>query len=258
MEKLNSPDRSDELFRVTSSGSWLILMAVFLIVLTALLWGFMGTVVTSAKGPGIINHPVEIVCSPVDGTVDSVYVNAGETAPESGMLMKIRPVYSENHFSEFSLPDAVVPVRSPFEGTVVEIRAGTGRYVRASEPLVTLQNCELNEAAPVCFFIGQGYSSRLKAGMEIRIKLPGETGGMLNYGILKRVSPFPASYGRLMDVFHNEVLSRKLSDANSYECEALLNLPGAWTRDEVIRYSGIICEAEVVIERRKPFSLIFR
>jgi HlyD family secretion protein len=53
LEKLRSPEQLDQLLRITSTRSWLALLGVVIIVVTAILWGIYGRVATKVAGIGI-------------------------------------------------------------------------------------------------------------------------------------------------------------------------------------------------------------
>jgi HlyD family secretion protein len=54
LERLSSPEQLDQMLRVTSGKIWAALLAIFLLLVTALVWGYTGAVVTTASGQGVI------------------------------------------------------------------------------------------------------------------------------------------------------------------------------------------------------------
>jgi HlyD family secretion protein len=54
LDRLSSPEQLDQVLRATSPKGWAGLIAVLLLLATALVWGFEGAVVTSAQGQGVI------------------------------------------------------------------------------------------------------------------------------------------------------------------------------------------------------------
>src|SRR5882724_619958 len=54
LERLSSPEQLDQMLRVTSGKTWAALLAIFLLLATALVWGYTGAVVTTASGQGVI------------------------------------------------------------------------------------------------------------------------------------------------------------------------------------------------------------
>jgi HlyD family secretion protein len=54
LERLSSPEQLDQLLRVTSPRRWLALVAIFILLATALVWGYSGRIATTASGQGVI------------------------------------------------------------------------------------------------------------------------------------------------------------------------------------------------------------
>jgi HlyD family secretion protein len=54
LERLSSPEQLDQVLQITSPREWAALAAVFLVILTVVVWGYKGTVVTTAAGQGVI------------------------------------------------------------------------------------------------------------------------------------------------------------------------------------------------------------
>ena len=53
VERLSSPEQLDQVLRVTSFRTWLTLIAIFSVLSVAVVWGYTGTVVSTAKGDGV-------------------------------------------------------------------------------------------------------------------------------------------------------------------------------------------------------------
>ena len=88
LDRLNSPDRLDELLKITSPRSWIGLLSVSLVVLTALAWGIFGTIPTRVDGLGIFMDPQGLhpVVSMGTGRLSSMNVKVGDTV-EAGQLV---------------------------------------------------------------------------------------------------------------------------------------------------------------------------
>lgn len=54
LDRLSSPEQLDQILQITSSREWAALAAVFLMIFSAIVWGYKGTVVTTAAGQGVI------------------------------------------------------------------------------------------------------------------------------------------------------------------------------------------------------------
>lgn len=88
MDRLNSPERLDELLRITSPRGWIALLSLALVILTALAWGIYGTISTKVEGSGIFIDPegVHPVISLGSGRLSSIRVKVGDIV-EVGQLV---------------------------------------------------------------------------------------------------------------------------------------------------------------------------
>ena len=80
LEKLQSPDRLNEMVQITNPRSWLALIGISGIVFAALLWGFLGSIPESVNGRGIlIQHGgVVEVASSGTGAVSQIISREGD------------------------------------------------------------------------------------------------------------------------------------------------------------------------------------
>jgi hypothetical protein len=56
LERLSSPEQLDQLMRITSPRSWMMLATIAILLAVALVWGFLGRVPTATSGEGH-HHP---------------------------------------------------------------------------------------------------------------------------------------------------------------------------------------------------------
>jgi len=54
LERLSSPEQLDQMLQVTNTRAWAGLVAIFVLLCTALVWGFKGGISTTAQGQGVI------------------------------------------------------------------------------------------------------------------------------------------------------------------------------------------------------------
>lgn len=76
LERLSSPDQLDQLLHVTSSRSWLALMALGMLLLCAIFWGCYGSIPEKVTGQGILIQPSGIfnVLSLSTGQIQDIVV----------------------------------------------------------------------------------------------------------------------------------------------------------------------------------------
>jgi HlyD family secretion protein len=79
LEKMASPERLDEMMRVTSPVGWLALAALGLLTGAAVLWGVFGTITTKVRGNGILlrGGAVLVVLTDAAGRVDELLQPVG-------------------------------------------------------------------------------------------------------------------------------------------------------------------------------------
>lgn len=90
LDRLNSPERLDELLRITSPQGWIGLVSVALVILAALAWGIFGTIPTKVNGVGIFMDPggIHPVVAMGSGRLRSINVKIGD-AVEVGQLVAV-------------------------------------------------------------------------------------------------------------------------------------------------------------------------
>ena len=79
LERLSTPEQLDQVMRVTSPLSWLMMIAVMVIVATALIWSMFGTVPVKVSAQGILISPggVLTVSSEHGGRITELLVRSG-------------------------------------------------------------------------------------------------------------------------------------------------------------------------------------
>ena len=54
LERLSSPEQLDQLMQVTSPKGWIALLSICGLLAVVVVWGFVGTIPTTASGDGIL------------------------------------------------------------------------------------------------------------------------------------------------------------------------------------------------------------
>ncbi|HXY09847.1 MAG TPA: NHLP bacteriocin system secretion protein [Terriglobales bacterium] len=88
IDRLSSPEQLDQLLRVTEPKSWLALAAIFLLLVTGVIWGFAGELDTTEIGQGIIvrSGGMLSLVSHGAGTVINVNVQVGDRVHANQVL----------------------------------------------------------------------------------------------------------------------------------------------------------------------------
>src|SRR5215510_6856953 len=88
LERLSSPERLDQLMRVTSPKGWLALVTVAGLVAITLLWSVLGRLPSTVTGRGVLIHPHKVVDiqAPAAGRLTSLSMQTGDLVHEGDVL----------------------------------------------------------------------------------------------------------------------------------------------------------------------------
>lgn len=88
LARMSSPEQLDQLLRVTTSKSWIALLAVLLILATATVWGIVGRLATKCDGKGVVIRAGNLLTARTlsSGQVVEVAVKTGDDV-KSGQLI---------------------------------------------------------------------------------------------------------------------------------------------------------------------------
>lgn len=98
LERLSSPEQLDQMLQVTSPRAWAGLVAIFVLLCAALVWGFKGTISTTAPGQGVIVRTGGVinVVTRGGGMVLSLNARVGDKIKANQVIATIaQPVLSE-------------------------------------------------------------------------------------------------------------------------------------------------------------------
>jgi HlyD family secretion protein len=92
LERLSSPEQLDQLMQVTTPRGWLMLIGVGALLVTAVVWGVVGSVPERIAGHGILirSGGVLEVEAPGDGRVTDVAVRVGDHVSEGQVVARIQ------------------------------------------------------------------------------------------------------------------------------------------------------------------------
>ena len=92
LERLSSPEQLDQLMQVTSPKGWIALLSLVGLLIVALIWGFLGSIPTSAAGDGILlrRGGVSTVVAAGSGQVETILVAVGDEISKGQVIARIR------------------------------------------------------------------------------------------------------------------------------------------------------------------------
>jgi HlyD family secretion protein len=94
LERLASPERLDQLIKITSPAGWLTLGAIIFLILVTIVWGFLGKIPTTVKASGILTRTGGLysIQSPSNGIILSINVNQGDIVKAGEVVARLSQV----------------------------------------------------------------------------------------------------------------------------------------------------------------------
>ena len=91
LDRLSSPEQLQLLMRVTDSKGWLALAACAVLLLTALVWGFLGSVPTKVAGSGILipTGGLAAIVAVADGQLTGLEARVGDVVEKDQVIARV-------------------------------------------------------------------------------------------------------------------------------------------------------------------------
>ncbi len=244
LERLKSPEQLDTLMRVTDAKGWLALAGFAVIIVSALVWGVLGTIQTKVSASGILlsGRGLTELTASGEGQISSLEVQAGAEIEKGQVIARIdQPALKEqiasiqSRLNGISSADAGAiaemqsrwrtrlesdlkrlqrqlqensKVVATMEGRVVELRARVGDHVVAGTPIVALEEVGGRQHLEALLYFDSHQGKLLQPGMRIEI-VPSvvrkERSGVL-LGRVHTVADFPSTRLGMMGALRNEQL----------------------------------------------------
>jgi biotin carboxyl carrier protein len=262
LDRLSSPEQLDQLIRITSRRSWIALVAMAAVVVSAAAWGLLGTVTTSVSDQGMFirGGGLFAVQTPSAGQVQSVGVSVGQQVTQGQSVAQLRP-----------LPPAggdPVDVVSPYSGQVLELLVNPGELVSIGSGILNLEE-NANPLEIVVFFpasVGKQIKTGMKAEVAPSSYSPQQYGYML--ANVDYVAPFLSSPPGMMRLLQNQNLVQLfLNQAGGSPIEVHLALIPDSATPSGYRWSssrgpdakvtaGTLASVSVAVSQEHPISLV--
>ncbi|MCH5187241.1 MAG: HlyD family efflux transporter periplasmic adaptor subunit [Oscillospiraceae bacterium] len=117
IEKLSSPDQLDRAIIITSPMSWIGLIGLFIILISVMIWAFLGSMTTTYTAMGVISagKNTNSLYSDVSGTISEIYVRPGDSVKSEGLIASVIDEAGDRY--EISAgQDCVISRQEAFEG----------------------------------------------------------------------------------------------------------------------------------------------
>lgn len=255
---LSSPEQLDTVVRVTRPRSWIALAAVGVVLVSFVIWCFVGTVQTTFPGAGVLltQYGSFNSVTPQTGQVTSVLVAQGDAVREGQSLATVETEDAET-----------VTVTAPTAGSVVEMLAYPSDHVEAGATVVRIQPAD--EDLHCFIYVPISGRQPIKPGMQVQIDVttvPSEQYGLL-LGTVEKVGSHPATREGVDALLNNsDVTEIVVSGSPVVQIEVTLTPSSttptgyAWTSSQgppEPLTAGTLVNATVITAVQHPIALLF-
>lgn len=245
LKRLSSPEQLDQLIRVTSPMAWLTLAAIGLLLASAIVWSFTGSIATKIEGQGILlnNAGVYSIKSHSTGQVTDVRFKNGDLVKKGDVIArieqpelveKINNLLDSLHAMEENQQLASMEYRtmlsqveqlreeleycsqivSPIEGRVLKLNFNQGSVVVQGENLLTLEQYDATVRLEAVIYVAVELGGKIRPGMEAQINP--SLANKEEYGFMKgrviSVAEYPETTQSMLQTLGNENLVNLLED----------------------------------------------
>ena len=255
---LSSPDELDRLMHVTDSRGWLALVALSILVVTAIVWGFAGSIPVEVRGGNgelIHRDARHEVVSTVGGLVTAMNVRNGDTIRAGQPVARVR-----------TDAGAETEIVSLFGGEVNEVFVQVGMIVDRGDQVANVHQDDKPMEAVV--YLPVSDAKRISPGMRVHISpttVQAEEFGFIQ-GKVTSIGEFPVTQRQMSLVLENEELVQLLSSEGA-QVQVEVDLePNAKTASG-FRWSspqgppfridhGTLCAATFVLGEERPAAMV--
>lgn len=257
LDRLSSPEQLDQVMRVADPRRWIALTAIGVLLIGALIWGFVGRIESTVQADCVIipkSGTYDIVTTS-QGTVRDVLVQRGDQLAAGEPVAVVE-----------TIDGARTEVLAPVSGEVIELLATFGDFVEVGTALVNFDQDE--EDLAVLLYVSPSVSGELESGMEAHISP--DTAAREQYGFLEgqveEIAPFPSTRAGMRALLNNDTLADDLfDDSGGTPVEVWVTPEPAstptgfeWSNSDgpAQLRAGTLCTAQVELTERRPLELI--
>lgn len=260
LERLSSPEQLDLLMQVTSPRSWLALLGLLSLLISAIIWSVIGRIPIEVNAPAIIlpTEGIKSVITLTEGQLNSIVVTPGDIVKEGQVIGAVIPL---GHAT-------AVDITSPFDGRVIELKTGVGHLVSAGTVILSLEPAGPEVELEAIMYVPRSEAAQLEPNMLV--KLAPQTVQIEEHGYLlgqiNTVGEFPVSYEGILSRVGNEdlvVIAQGAEMPIEVKVSLLKQNSGSgyyqWTTSADTRVtvnSGLPASAIIVVGEERPIQMI--
>lgn len=191
LERLSTPEQLDTLMQVVSPQSWLVLVALLIIVITGVGWAFVEAIPTTIGGQGILiaaatqqdDLETQSLIADDNGRISRILVNQGD--------------YVEANQPLFTLDDNATTINTTTSGLIVSLNVEEGSRVTSGLLLAEILPVARDAANPieVVAYVSIYEAQSIEVGMPVEVSplnVPQQEYGFIQ-GTVRSIGQFPSN-----------------------------------------------------------------
>ena len=161
LEKISSPEQLDKALTVTSAMSWIVLIAITLILVVTIVWSIIGTIPVTVTTNGIVASPVSTnaVYTPESGSLTSVLVYPGSELRIGDPIASYKTGNGD-----------VKTIYSDQVGTVTEVLVKSGDTITQGNEVIRVSP-KANSSQVIVCYVKLSDAKKIERGMQVSISL---------------------------------------------------------------------------------------
>lgn len=263
LDQLAAPEQLDHLMQVTSPRLWVALLALLLLMLAALFWGFKGSVPTTVNAQGILlsKGALTSVVTLNSGVIEQIDVQINEFVQKGQVVARLFQQAGDKQAGSQQ-------ITSPFSGEVTEIYKSPGMLINQGETLLVMERGNSHDNLSIVAYFSPYAGKQIQAGMLMGVTpavVRREEHGFI-LAEVTQVANFPASAEGMLQVLRNPGLVKKLSeDSAPIMVRATLqtspDTPSGyrWSSGngpDIQIHSGTLSSVNVIVKQQPPITLV--
>jgi hypothetical protein len=202
LDRLSSPEQLDLLMQVTSPRSWLAFLALALLAATAVYWSIFGQISLQQSAPAVLitTGGIKNVVVVESGQIYAWHVEVGDVVTKNQTV------------AEIILPgqDTRVPLRTLFDGRILERQSELGQLVQSGDSLASLQLVGPEVHLEAILYLTPAEAAQVNVGMPVAIAPVSTAGSERLAGVVIAVGDFPVTQQHVARLLGNDTLMQSL------------------------------------------------
>lgn len=245
LKKLSSPEQLDQLIRLTSPKAWLAMLAIGLILASAAIWSYLGSIPTKIEGTGILlnNAGVYTLNANSTGQITDIRFVSGDMVHKGNVIarveqpelveqinslldtlrtMEANKKVTSQEYVQLQLQieqlreelDYHSRIIAPISGRIMALNIQNGSFINQGDTLVVLEQYDATVRLEAVMYVSAEEGGKIEPGMEAQI-IPSivnkEEYGFMTGRVIS-VDEYPVTEQSMLQTLGNEELVKILEE----------------------------------------------